>query len=124
MLEWFASHDENHPVIVAEFENHIVGWASLSRWSDKKAYDTTAEVSVYVKKEFRSKGIGKQLIGMITLEGEKVGLHNILARISEGNEVSIHLFESFGYDQFGIMKEAGKKFGKFWSVHFLQKIFG
>lgn len=123
MLDWYAQHDAKHPVIVAETKGEVAGWASLSRWSDKRAYDSTAEVSVYVKKEFRSMGIGKKLIEVITLEGKKAGLHNLLARITQGNEVSIHLFESFGYTLFGTMKEAGTKFGKYHDVHFLQKIF-
>lgn len=123
MEKWFAAHGKNHPVIIAELDKKVIGWSSLSKWSDKKAYDTTAEVSVYVNKDFRRQGIGKRLVEIITLEGEKLTFRCLLARISQGNELSIHLFEFFGYTNFGTMKSAGKKFGKFWDVHFLQKIF-
>ena len=41
---WLAAHNEKYPVIVAEENKLIVGWASLSRWSDRCAYDKTAEV--------------------------------------------------------------------------------
>mgnify|MGYP000276435448 FL=1 len=45
---WYKKHKkEGYPIIVAEVDNIVVGWASLSRWSDKKGYDYTAENSVY-----------------------------------------------------------------------------
>ena len=123
MILWFRDKGETYPVIIAETEGRVAGWASLSKWSEKKAYDTTAEVSVYVRERFRKRGIGKRLIEIITLEGGSSGFHSLLARITQGNEISMHLFESYGYVHFGTMKEAGKKFGKFWDVHFLQRIF-
>ena len=120
---WFSNHTERHPVIVATLENKIVGWASLSRWSDRIAYDTTVEVSLYVHKDFRGRGIGKQLMEVITLEGGKAGTHNIISRITHGNEKSIHIHELFGYEHVGVLKEVGKKFGEYLDVHIMQKVF-
>jgi L-amino acid N-acyltransferase YncA len=122
-LAWFASHKKNHPVIVAESENKIIGWASLSPWSDRCAYDTTVEVSVYVDKNFRAQGIGSMLLEWVTLEGKKVGNHTVLSRITQGNESSIHIHEKYGYRHVGVMKEVGFKFGKFLDVHMMQIIY-
>src|SRR5262245_51145559 len=52
-IAWFDSHGENHPIIVAALDGTVAGWASLSRWSDRPAYDCTVETSFYVKREFR-----------------------------------------------------------------------
>src|SRR5215469_9005020 len=38
-LDWYNTHDERHPVIVAIVEERVVGWASISRWSQRRAYD-------------------------------------------------------------------------------------
>jgi L-amino acid N-acyltransferase YncA len=122
-LSWFASHKKNHPVIVAEIENHVVGWASLSPWSDRCAYETTVEVSVYVHKDFRTRGIGSKLLEWVTLEGKKVGNHTVLSRITQGNESSIHIHEKFGYRHVGVMKEVGFKFGNFLDVHMMQLVY-
>ncbi len=121
--EWFEEHDAKHPLLVAEHAKGIIGWASLSRWSDRCAYSDTAEVSLYVKEGCRGKGIGKALLKALIQEGEAVGLHTVVARISEGNDVSLHLFESEGFEQVGIMREVGRKFGKLLDVHMLQKVF-
>jgi phosphinothricin acetyltransferase len=121
--EWFRAHGSNHPVLVAELEDTVAGWASLSPWSERKAYDRTVEVSVYVHHSHRGKGIGSRLLELVTLEGEKCGNHTILSRITEGNEVSIHLHEKNGYRIVGTLKECGFKFGRYLDVVLMQKVF-
>ena len=120
---WFESHDSKHPILVAEQGGKIVGWASLSRWSDRCAYSDTAEISVYVKEEHRGKGIGKRLMQEILAQGQEGGLHTVVARIAESNEASVRLHEAFGFEHVGTMKEVGKKFGKLLDVHIMQKIY-
>jgi len=120
---WFESHDSKHPILVAEQDDTVVGWASLSKWSDRCAYSDTAEISVYVKEEHRGKGIGKKLMRKILDQGQKGGLHTVIARIAESNEVSVRLHEVFGFEHVGTMKEIGRKFGKLLDVHLMQKIY-
>jgi L-amino acid N-acyltransferase YncA len=121
--KWFDDHGTKNPILVAEQNGMIVGWASLSKWSDRCAYSDTAEISLYVKEEHQRKGIGRRLIEAIVVEGEKTGLHTIIARITAGNESSFHLHRSVGFTHIGIMKEVGKKFGKQYDVYLMQKIY-
>ncbi len=121
--EWFNSHQSRYPVLVAEQDRAIVGWASLSKWSDRCAYSDTAETSIYIKKEDRGKRIGTELLRALILEGSNMGLHTILARIGEGNEASLRLFKAAGFDNVGVMREVGRKFGKLLDVNLLQKVF-
>lgn len=120
---WFANHGPKYPILVAEQDGLVVGWASLSRWSDRCAYSDTAEISLYVKEEFRGKGIGRKLMEAIIREGQKSGLHTVIARIAEGTKVSIHLHESVGFERIGIMKEVGRKFGKLLDVYLMQRTY-
>ncbi len=120
---WFAKHGPRNPILVAELDGVVVGWASLSEWSDRCAYSDTAEISAYVKQEFRGRGIGRRLMEAIIQEGEKVGLHTVIARITEGNKQSIHLHESLGFEHIGIMREVGKKFGRLLDMSLVQKIY-
>ncbi|HEY82575.1 MAG TPA: N-acetyltransferase [Dehalococcoidia bacterium] len=121
---WFAGHGPKYPIMVAEEDGLIVGWASLSMWSDRCAYADTAEISLYVRETHQGRGIGKKLLEAILHEGEKAGLHTVVARITEGNAVSIHLFKSAGFEHIGVMREVGRKFGRLLDVHLLQKIYG
>lgn len=120
---WFANHRPRHQVLVAEKDGLIVGWASLSKWSDRCAYSDTAEASLYVKKEYRRKGIGRRLLRALMQEGRNIGLHTVIVRIAEGNPASIHLFETENFETIGVMKEVGRKFGKLLDVYLMQKIY-
>jgi len=120
---WFGHHDPRHPILVAEEDNLIVGWASLSLWADRCAYSDTAEASLYVKEDYQGRGTGRKLSEAIIEAGRKAGLHTLIARITAGNEASIHLSESIGYRHIGVMKEVGRKFGKLLDVHLMQYIY-
>ena len=120
---WFDNHGAKNPILVAEQGGGLVGWASLSGWSPRRAYADTAEVSLYVKEEFQGRGIGKRLLESIIREGEKVGLHTVVARITTGNKQSIYLHEQVGFEQIGIMREVGYKFGRLLDICLMQKIY-
>lgn len=120
---WFTAHDARHPMVVAERNKVVVGWASLSEWSSRCAYADTAEISIYIKQELRNQGIGKRLMTAIMREGERIGLHTVIARITEGNQRSIHLHEEAGFENIGVMREVGRKFGKLLDVRLMQRIY-
>jgi L-amino acid N-acyltransferase len=120
---WFEDHGTKNPIMIAELDGQVVGWGSLSKWSDRCAYTNTAEISLYIKEEHRRKGIGKKLMKRILEEGGRQGLHVVIARITEGNSVSVSLHESMGFFHIGVMKEVGVKFGRRLDVALMEKIF-
>jgi L-amino acid N-acyltransferase YncA len=120
---WFSNHDDRHPILVATENGFITAWASLSQWSDRSAYSETAEISVYVREEYRRKGIGKQLMAAIIQEGKTAGLHTVIARIAGSNKVSADLCKSLGFQYIGTMREVGKKFDILLDVHLMQLIY-
>ena len=120
---WFYEHNKGYPIIVAELDKDVVGWACLTKWSDRCAYSDTAEISIYVKDGYMNKGIGKKLMKKIIEKGKSAKLHVLIARITSGNDNSIHLHEFFGFEHIGIMHEVGRKFGKLLDVYLMEKIY-
>ncbi len=118
--EWFRKHGDTHPVLVAEGGTGIVGWASLSPWSDRCAYDSTVELSIYIAEADRGKGIGKMLLGALLARARGLDLHTIIARVAGGNEASRRLHEQAGFRLIGTMREVGYKFGRFLDVEIYQ----
>lgn len=120
---WFFDRDKNFPVFVAEINTRVVGYIALNKWSERQAYNITAEVSLYVHKDFRTQGIGKQLLAKCVMHAqEATELNSLIARITEGNAQSIYLHKLNGFELMGIMKQAGRKFEKLHDVTFMQKM--
>jgi phosphinothricin acetyltransferase len=108
LREWFESHDERHPILVARVEGHVVGWACLTEWSDRPAYNGTAETSFYVAEAHLGQGIGRALKQAVIAEARRLGYHV--------------LNDSVGFEHVGTLKEVGRKFGKLLDVHIMQMI--
>jgi len=60
-LAWFQGRSPAYPVIVAEWEGVVIGWASLSPWSSRCAYARTVEASVYVRHGMHRRGLAANL---------------------------------------------------------------
>jgi L-amino acid N-acyltransferase YncA len=122
-IKWFGDRDENFPIMVAEYKEKIAGYAALNKWSERKAYDITAEISVYVHSFYRGNGIGKALVRSIVAIGEETKLKTLIARITEGNDHSIYLHEQVGFKMVGTLRQVGQKFGKLLDVTIMQKVY-
>ncbi len=119
---WFRSHGGRFAVLVADLDGVVAGWTSLSRWSDRPAYDDTAETSVYVRREYRGRGIGRMLEEAVIDHARRFRFHTLIARIAGESTESLRLHESLGFVHVGTMKEVGRKFGRLLDVHMLQKM--
>jgi len=118
--KWFAMHGPEHPILVAETAGRVIGWASLSPWSDRAAYSKTVEVSVYIAEEYRRRGIGKRMLESLVEAGKERGHHALLARISADNEASVHLHAQCGFRVVGTMLEVGVKFERMLDVTIME----
>lgn len=112
---WFNEHNkESHPLIVAEHKGRVVGYASLSAFRNKDAYNTTAELSVYVLPDFRMIGVATELVEcIIQIAKSDKNLHTIVSVITSGNSASIAFHEKIGFEYCGTIKNAAFKFDKF-----------
>ncbi|UCH10154.1 MAG: N-acetyltransferase [Fidelibacterota bacterium] len=119
---WFKQHGDSYPILVARMNNRVMGWAALSPWSDRCAYETTAEVSIYIRDEFQGRGVGARLLKVLLESGRQKGLHLAVARIVEGNPASLRLHHRAGFRNVGTMTEAGCKFERYLDVIIMEKL--
>jgi phosphinothricin acetyltransferase len=122
MKTWFNSHNQKFCIVVCEVDKVVVGWASLSQYSDKIAYNITAEFSIYIHTEYRAKGFSKPLMEYCLNEGQKNGIKTVISRITQGNNISVKLHEHFGFFKVGVLKQVGVKFGAALDVIVMQKL--
>ncbi|HFI0062776.1 TPA: N-acetyltransferase family protein [Streptococcus suis] len=109
------------PYLVAIEEGQLVGYAYASTYYARAAYDWTVELSVYVQKEARGKGVGTLLYTALEEELTARGFKNFLACIALPNPASIALHEKRGYEQVAHFKKVGYKFGTWHDIVWLQK---
>lgn len=121
---WYEAHIGKHVLLVCEEDGNVVGYASLSRYREKDAYDGAVELSVYVHSDYRGRGIGRALMEEILSWAEKCReIVTVISLITSENAVSIHLHEAFGFSFCGQIRCAGEKFGRSLHVNAYQIIY-
>jgi L-amino acid N-acyltransferase YncA len=101
---WLQRHDARHPVWTATDQGGVAGWLSVLPWSDRAAYDGTAEVSVYVSPDRQGSGIGRKLLRRAIAEAPRLSIEVYVARILTNNLASLRLFERFDFQRWGVMR--------------------
>ena len=110
---WFAAHEaEGHPVIVAEVDGVVAGYAVYSQWREKIGYRFTVENSVYVADAFQRRGIARALMVELIALAKAGGIHVMIAAIEAGNTASIALHEQLGFGPPQVVREVGIKFDR------------
>lgn len=94
--KWNTSHLSDCRLLAREGET-TVGWAALSRVSDRACYSGVAEVSVYVAESVRGRGVGRQLLQNLVTESARCGLWTLQATVFAENHISIHLHQQCGF---------------------------
>ncbi len=120
---WLDEHvAPQHPVLVAERDGRVVGWASLSRYSTRCAYEATVEASAYVDESETGRGVGTALSEALLEAGRGGGVHAVVARICTENVASLGMCRKLGFFEIGVMREVGVKFGRSLDVMWLEKL--
>lgn len=114
---WLRAHQSaRHPAIVVVDDDAVLGFATLSKWSDRCAYARAAEVSLYVHRDARGRGFGRLLLSGLVERARAAGVAVLLARIVAESIPSIRLHESLAFQHIGTMRRVGQKFGQILDV--------
>lgn len=117
---WFDAHTgERYPLRVA-VADRVVGWGTLSPWSEKAGYARTVEISVFVAPDCRARGVGRQLISTLLCCARDAGHRVVLARIESTNDISVSAFKSAGFKTVGVMHNVGFKLNRWLHVELLE----
>ena len=88
---WFEQHNRDEfPLIVAEEDGAVAGYASLSAYRDNDAYAPTMELSIYVAHEYKGRKVGEALMTeLLRIAREKGRTHAIISVITSDNTVPL-----------------------------------
>jgi phosphinothricin acetyltransferase len=121
--EWMAARGHRHPVLVAVAgSSGVVGWASLNSFNPRPAYDNVVDLSVYVAREQRGRGIGDSLLGALEQRARRIGYHKMVLAAFPTNAPGMRLYERHGFQTVGIYHEQGMLDGRWVDVIVMEKI--
>jgi phosphinothricin acetyltransferase len=119
--DWYAHKAENgFPILVADQDGEVLGYATYSEFSGKAGYTGTREHNVYLRVDARRRGIGRTLMEALIDQARARGVHTLIGRLSADNEASLRLHAGLGFVEVGRLHEVGRKFGRWLDLVYLQ----
>ena len=120
-----------YPYLVSEVDGKIVGYAYANTFKDRAAYDWAVETTIYLDKDARGKGYGKELYEALEKVLKAQNITNLYACIGypevedqylTKNSVQYH--EHLGYRFIGTFKKCGYKFNRWYDMVWMEKMIG
>lgn len=122
---------EKYPYIKAVENGEIIGYAYASAFKTRRAYDWSVESTIYIRKDYRGKGVGKILYGELERILTKMGILNMNACIAVPKTEDEHLtadsiffHEKLGFNKVGIFHDSGFKFNTWYDMTWMEKMLG
>lgn len=122
METWYQDHQGRYAVMTAVNDEEVVGWASLNPYSHRCAYDGVAQLSIYIDRDFRGKGIGSVLLDSLEQKARENNFHKIILFVFMTNEAGKSLYKKNGYREVGVFKEQGIFEGKYIDILAMEKL--
>lgn len=92
------SMDHGAYFLVARTQESLIGWVLVDRSLDWFTHKEIGWISdVYVKQEFRQKGIAKSLIEQSLVEFKQLGYNDVRLNVFSFNQKAISLYEKIGF---------------------------
>ncbi|WP_198373243.1 GNAT family N-acetyltransferase [Roseomonas rosulenta] len=120
---WFAARRAaGFPVLVAEAAEGVLGFASFGDFRAFPGYRHTVEHSVHLRADARGKGLGTALVTALFEPARALGKHVMIAGVDASNEGSIRMHERLGFQRGAVLREVGRKFGRWLDLELMQKL--
>lgn len=122
MARRMAEFGKEYPYIVYEEDGRILGYAYAHRFLPREAYRHCVEMTIYLDREECGKGLGRALYAEMEKRLKAQGITNLYAIIMHPGSGSVEFHERMGYRIVGRLTDCGEKFGRLWSVVYMEKI--
>lgn len=121
--QWFRSRHPRYQVIVLEdTHDHILGWASLNPFHSRCSYDGVADLSIYLHRSARGKGLGKMLLNGLEPLALKNRFHKLVLSTFADNIPGKKLYEKQGFREVGTYYRQGILDGKWIDITVMEKM--
>ena len=99
----------------------VQGYAYLSTFNSRAAYQHTADLSIYLSEDVKGKGYGRKLCELLFEIAKLQNIHRIISLITEENTSSKIFHEKIGFICQGTLEKVGYKHDRWLNVSFYTK---
>jgi phosphinothricin acetyltransferase len=124
MVRWWTERDRRYMVLVASTSIDVLGWASLNPFSPRRGHWSVADLSIYVARAQRGKGIGFALLDHLMREAVQAVFHKIVLHALDHNDHGKQLYRKAGFVEVGIFKEHGIVVDRYVDVVAMERLLG
>ena len=107
----FRTISEEFPWLVWEENGTVLGYAYGSRAFERAAYAWDADISIYLHRNCRGRGIGRKLYAAVEAILQAQGYHVVYALVTSANHPSCAFHEAVGYREVARLPATGWKLG-------------
>jgi len=111
-------------LFVSMYEDNLVGYGIIKKYSDREGYRLAAETSIYYDPQFTGKGLGKTMQSLLLKEAALLDYRHIVVKIWSSNVGSIKFHENFGFTIVGQQHKIGFVNGEWQDVTIMQYLIG
>jgi phosphinothricin acetyltransferase len=120
--QWMGGRAARHPVVVAATGGQVVGWGSLNAFNPRPAYDNVVDLSVYVERGWRGRGVGRALLQHLLPLARTLGYHKMVLATFPYNEAGVALYRKMGFSPVGVYHEQGRLDGRWVDVLIMERL--
>lgn len=114
---------DRYPLLVAvDTAGTVLGWAGLGGYRARECYAGIAEFSVYLARDARGRGVGRQLLEALIATARGRGYWKLLSRIFTFNTASRALCRAVGFREVGIYEKHGRLDGRWLDVVIVERL--
>lgn len=113
---WFFSHSKQRPLLIYEESGSITGWASIRNYNERPAYKNAVEISIYIDYPCIGRGKGTAILSECMQHFYSLKLEKVIPNVFSHNTASLRLFEKFGFEKWGELKDVCEMDGRKYSV--------
>ena len=113
---------DRYPVLVLTRDGAVVGWAGLSSYRARECYAGIAEFSIYLDREVRGRGLGRQLLEALIQAARERGYWKLVSRIFPSNVGSRALCRSCGFREVGTYERHSRLDGEWRDVVIVERL--
>ena len=113
------------PWLVACDGTTVIGYAYCNWFKPRPAYRFSAEDSIYLAPDVQRTGLGRALLAELAARAEAAGVRKLIAVIGDSaNLGSVGVHRSVGFQDVGVLKSCGWKFGAWRDVVLMDMALG